>query len=75
MILIKRILLFSIATYFFGNILALSLPEDCWGWQCEYVTCPEGYAVLVPGKGYLKCEDVEKYLETLDNSLITKISR
>lgn len=53
-----------ICTFFFQ--LAVSSPRSqasvCKGWDCAEVTCPNGYAVLVPGKGYLPCEKFDEYI-------------
>ena len=52
-----------VCTFFFQ--LAVSSPRSqsvCKGWDCPEVTCPNGYAVLVPGKGYLPCEKFDDYI-------------
>jgi len=66
----KKIILTTVAVYIIGHLLALAAMDDCSGWSCDVVPCPAGYAVLVPGKGYLPCEDFEAYVDTLDKKYL-----
>jgi hypothetical protein len=35
----------------------------CRGWECEQVTCWDGYSVYIPEeKAYLPCEKFDEYL-------------
>lgn len=38
-------------------------PSPCVGWNCDKVSCPNGYAVRLPSGSYLKCEDFDEYID------------
>lgn len=45
---------------------------NCKGWDCQEVYCDPGYAVLVPGKGYLPCEQFDSFIDGDESVLIKK---
>lgn len=67
--MIKRILLAFVLVYV-AQVAWSSMPQPCHGWECDEVDCPKGYAVEVPGKGYLPCESFEKYVDGDDSVLL-----
>lgn len=68
----KKIILTTIVVYIVGHLLAVAATKNCKGWKCEEVDCPSGYAVLVPGVGYLPCDKFEAYVDHNDTSVILK---
>jgi hypothetical protein len=66
----KKIIIASVLLYIFAHILATAAMDDCMGWNCAEVTCPDGYAVEVPGEGYLPCEKVNEYINTNNKELL-----
>lgn len=66
----KRIGIATVILYLVGHALATMAMESCEGWSCDVVKCPDGYAVLVPGKGYLPCEKFSDYIETKDERIL-----
>lgn len=72
--MIKKVILSTILIYGVSELMVAAADRldetDCVGWQCEQVVCPKGYAVEIPGKGFLPCDEFEKYVETEDESLL-----
>lgn len=60
--MVKKVVFTSLIVYLLGQVLALAATKKCVGWECQEVECPDGYAVLVPGKGYLPCEKFDDYV-------------
>jgi hypothetical protein len=63
---IMLVIVFLIASY---NILpsvwhGITQIGKCYGWECETVMCPDGYAVRLPSGKYLPCEDFYQYTST-----------
>jgi hypothetical protein len=69
--MIKKVILVSIVVYILGQIMASATEKPCLGWDCKEVTCNDGYAVLIPGVGYLPCEKWDQYASG-DKSVIIK---
>ena len=71
--IIAKIAAASIGLYVAAYIIGLALPAmDCYGWECETVTCPKNMAVYVPDKGYLPCEKFNEYVDTEDERILKK---
>ena len=68
--MIKKIILMTFFIYIIGHILAVQAMKTCSGWECDVVECKNGYAVLIPGKGYLPCEKFDEYIETNNKELL-----
>jgi hypothetical protein len=49
---------------------AIASTAGCYGWDCDVVQCKDGYAVLVPGKGYLPCNKFDEYVDTANEELL-----
>jgi hypothetical protein len=65
---VSKVILSTIALYLAGHLMATAT-EDCKGWACEEVSCPDGYAVKTPD-GYLPCEDFDLFIETKNKELL-----
>lgn len=71
----KKVLYFLLAFIVF-DLLIMTRPwraladEPCLGWECQEVKCPDGYAVHIPGKGYLPCEKFDRYMEGENEDLL-----
>lgn len=70
--MISKIILTTILVYLVGHALAIAARDNCKGWSCDVVTCPDGYAVLVPGKGYLPCEKFYDYVDKGNHGVLLK---
>lgn len=71
--IVLKILGASIGLYVAAYIIGLALPAwDCYGWECETITCPPQMAVYVPEKGYLPCDKFNEYIDTEDERLLVK---
>lgn len=71
--IIAKIAAASIGLYAVAYVIGLGLPNlDCYGWECETVTCPPKMAVEIPGKGYLPCELFDEYIQTESEGLLIK---
>lgn len=68
--MIKKVIISSLIIYIIGHVLASWASNNCKGWECETVHCPNGYAVEVPGKGYLPCEKFDLYIATENEELL-----
>lgn len=64
-------LVFAVILLFLVQVVWSSLPQPCRGWDCEEVECRPGYAVEVPGKGFLPCDKFERYVDG-DESVLLK---
>jgi len=51
-------------------VWAVDKTTTCKGWACETAYCPNGYAIEVPGKGYLPCELFDDYVATENRSIL-----
>lgn len=51
-----------VLTYVLAHSIAYIDSVNCLGWNCEEVYCPAGYAVEVPGKGYLPCDKFDQFV-------------
>jgi len=60
--LIKISIVASICLYLIGQAMAWSAESSCKGWDCQEVTCWDGYAVKVDGGKYVPCEKLDDYL-------------
>ena len=60
--IIKLSIAASICLYLVGQVFAWSGDLDCKGWNCEEVTCWDGYAVRLPDGTYLPCEKFDEYM-------------
>ena len=72
LIIVRNVALVSMFLYGAGHLLAAGLPEDCFGADCEVVTCPDNMAVNLGDGRYLPCEKFEEYKETEDERLLVK---
>jgi hypothetical protein len=61
--MLRKIAIASIVLYIIGHIIAVSASTKCLGWNCEEVTCPDGYAVRLPSGEYLPCEKFDAYVD------------
>lgn len=57
-----RVIMVSIGLWTI-QVLAASFDGKCMRWECEAVYCPTGYAIEVPGKGYLPCDRFDEYID------------
>jgi hypothetical protein len=61
--LIKLTIVASICLYIIGLAFAWSAENtNCKGWDCEEVTCWDGYAVRLPDGTYLPCDKFDEYV-------------
>ena len=56
--------------YIGGEVLASNANGVCVGWSCDVAYCPDGYAIQVPDKGLLPCENFDEYIETENQGLL-----
>lgn len=55
-----------------GIMEVIAGEEECIGWNCEEVYCPEDYAVRVSQNYYLPCNDWDKFEKNLDASVLIR---
>lgn len=50
----------------------MSLPAaECYGWKCDVVHCPDGYAVYIPELDkYLPCEKFDEFTKDEDHGVL-----
>lgn len=61
--IIKITIVATVCLYIMGEILGNAANKrDCRGWDCEEVTCWDGYAVRLPDGSYLPCEKFDDYV-------------
>jgi len=68
--LLGKILLAHVLAYTLGFALVSYHNSQCSGWECQEVRCPDGYAVEVPGKGFLPCSEFEAYALNEDERIL-----
>lgn len=69
----KKILLMTFFIYYGYEAYAhmMSSPEDCLGWVCEEVQCPDGYAIWIPEEGkFLPCDKWDQYTKIGNKSVL-----
>jgi len=61
--MIKLTIVASLCLYLIAMALEQGSNLICRGWECEQVTCWDGYSVYIPEeKAYLPCEKFDEYL-------------
>ena len=54
----------SLLMYFLLWSFSAATEDRCTGWDCEYIYCPDEYSMKVPDGSYVKCEELDTYLES-----------
>lgn len=55
-----------------GGVIGIISPDECWGWNCEVVQCPENYAVRVTEDYYLPCNNWNDFFEKEEIAVLMK---
>jgi len=58
----SAIVMAYVLTYVLAHSIAYIDSVNCLGWNCDEVYCPAGYAVNVPGQGYLPCDKFDEFV-------------
>lgn len=65
--MVKKVILIT-ALFYVLQFALVNLAESvdqarCRGYSCETVWCPDGYSIKVPTGEYVRCEEIQTYID------------